>query len=132
MQVNTLIIQDLQAGKMPNSESRSGQQHTVTGADEFTSTLRSLKTHTGSLSTAHANKPPQAHGLVVNSKPDKEVVSKALEAMLVAQFLSPLFASSESEAFGSGVQGDITKSLFTDAIANAITERGGIGLGKYI
>lgn len=94
--------------------------------------MQSLDTINRKLKTDSIDTNSQNRGLVVNSKPEKEAVSKALNSMLIAQFLSPLFADSESSYFGSGVQGDITKSLLTDAIADAIAERGGIGLGDFI
>ena len=56
---------------------------------------------------------------------------KAFEAMLVSQLLQPLFSGVGNSLFGEGVQGDIHRSLFSDAVAEALVRRGGLGLGKY-
>lgn len=121
-----------QAGRLPIGVSKPSQHVSVSRTEEFTTALISLDSTKSTSMITDTNNTPQALNVILNSKPDKEAVSKSLESMLVAQFLGPLFAGSESGFFGSGVQGDITKSLFTDAIAKAITKRGGIGLGKYI
>lgn len=132
MHVDTTNIQGIQASGSPIEASKPGHQNSVAGADGFEKVMQSLDTINRKLKTDSIDTNSQIRGLVVNSKPEKEAVSKALNSMLIAQFLSPLFAGSESSYFGSGVQGDITKSLLTDAIADAIAERGGIGLGDFI
>jgi Rod binding domain-containing protein len=43
-----------------------------------------------------------------------------------------MFAEYTKSMFGEGVQSDVYTSLFSDAVAKTITERGGFGLGKLI
>jgi len=112
----------------PNSQSSTD---TLNGFQAVVQSLDVASSNPAAIKTAVLDN-LRADGAGINSNLDKTAVSKAFETMLVAQFLSPLFAGSGASMFGSGVQGDITKSLLTDAIAEAITERGGIGLGKFI
>ncbi len=66
------------------------------------------------------------------SKLEQTKVTKAFETMLVSQFLKPMFADYTKSMFGKGVQSEVYTSLFTEAVAKSVTERGGFGFGKLV
>ena len=61
-----------------------------------------------------------------------EDVAKSFEAMLISQFVGEIFAEQKGSFFGEGFQGDFYSSLFSDAIAKQLSERGGFGFAKML
>lgn len=70
------------------------------------------------------------------SKNDDDNLRKAaqqFEAIFISQFLKNTRRSiSESSMFGSGISGDIYKSMFDDQISNAVASKGGFHLSDII
>ncbi len=61
-----------------------------------------------------------------------EEVAKSFEAMLISQFVGEIFTEQKGGFFGEGFQGDFYSSLFSDAIAKQLSERGGFGFAKLV
>lgn len=55
----------------------------------------------------------------------------AFKTMLVTQFLEPLFEGYTKSMFGEGLESDMYKSLFSEAVAKSIAKNDGIGIGNY-
>ncbi len=62
---------------------------------------------------------------------DKQKLSKSFESMIISMMMKPMFAEFAESSFGKGVEADVYTTLFSDAIADVITERGNSGLGNY-
>ncbi len=108
------------------------QAHKVasTGNLQFCKTVQSISpTHQGA---SNSCQPDLSKGDGISSKMEKDHVAKAFETMVVSQFLDPLLAEMGKALFGDGVQGDFYKSLFSDAVAESLSQRGGLGLAKHV
>jgi peptidoglycan hydrolase FlgJ len=59
--------------------------------------------------------------------------AKKFESMVIAQLLKPMFEGLETDAqFGGGAGEAAFRSFYIDAIAEEMTQKGGIGLAPYI
>jgi len=65
------------------------------------------------------------------SDPDSRSVEIAFKTMLISQFLEPLFKGYTESMFGEGLESDMYKSLFSEAVAKSVAKKDGIGLGNY-
>lgn len=54
------------------------------------------------------------------------------EKMVISQMLGEIFQEQTEGAFGEGMQGDFYTSLFTDAVAEQLIEKGGLGIAKIL
>ena len=64
--------------------------------------------------------------------PDSHSVEIEFKTMLISQFLEPLFKSYTESMFGKGLESDMYKSLFSEAVAKSVAKNDGIGIGNYI
>ena len=73
----------------------------------------------------------KSENALVESKPLADANAQ-FEKMVISQMLGEIFQEQTEGAFGEGMQGDFYKSLFTDAIAEQLIKKGGLGIAKIL
>ncbi len=61
-------------------------------------------------------------------RPGDAETYKKFEAMVLQNFVENMLPKDTGEVYGKGVAGDMWKSLLADKLADAMAERGGIGI----
>lgn len=57
---------------------------------------------------------------------------KKFEAFMLQSFVESMFTSDTKSVFGQGIAGDYWKSMMAEAIANKMTDAGGIGIARTL
>ncbi len=70
-------------------------------------------------------------GSSMPAKPPTDVATK-FEGMVLQSFIETMLPKDSENTFGSGLSGDVWKSMLAEKIANVVAERGGIGIGNRI
>lgn len=57
---------------------------------------------------------------------------KKFEAFMLQSFVESMFTSDNQAVFGQGIAGDYWKSMMAEAVANKMTDAGGIGIARML
>jgi flagellar protein FlgJ len=57
---------------------------------------------------------------------------KKFEAFMLQSFVESMFTSDNQAIFGQGIAGDYWKSMMAEAVANKMTDAGGIGIARML
>lgn len=93
----------------------------------------SIAAISGAASTA-ADAPVRAPRIPTRATPDDAMkVGRQFEQMFLSQMLAPMFAGLDTHGpFGGGSGEEMMRSFQTDAFAQSIVSRGGIGLAQNV
>ena len=120
----------------------------INGISSVSLQLQSIKSSTvGSASSTVRVSENNAFGNVLNTlaseaiaqtpqNPSKTAeqddVAKSFETMIISEFLNEFFKEGSESVFGEGIQGDFFATHFSKAVAEQISERGGLGFSRFI
>jgi len=71
------------------------------------------------------------NGVASRKDATAEVMQK-FEAMVVTQLFGTMLKSMPGDSFGSGMSGDIYKSMFAEALGEQIAKNGGLGIAGLV
>jgi len=74
-------------------------------------------------------------GNVQQTAVDKKAVPEAyrkFEATVLSNFIQNMLPSESEEVYGKGAAGDFWKSMMAEQMANAVSQRGGIGIAEQL
>ncbi|MEK1889143.1 MAG: rod-binding protein [Phyllobacterium sp.] len=81
-------------------------------------------------SMQQATPAPEADGAKATDAPSRAY--KKFEAFMLQSFVESMFTGDNQAVFGQGIAGDYWKSMMAEAIANKMSDKGGIGIARML